>query len=329
MKDDQGDRFGPGQEAPQRVRVAPGRVAGAFAVRQAVAQGVLALPGPVGLDRRAVEVAGPEFVEARFDQDRYAPAVQGDADRFLGALEAGADSEVDVHAGELRAEGARLRSPSFGQRDGAGGVAAERVCGVRRRLCVPGEDKQPGYLSRHRRPPSPRGPGTRATGGARRRRPAPLSAPVPSFFACQPRAGQGEQASPDSRDPDRAGCSPDGGTCGYLGRRPPSPRLPASGTSRSTRPERTGRGRPTGRRRAPASSTRPVASAPARSRGWPFHAVPVIEWSPSLIPPRYLVASSCAAGVYRGMVHGPGGGWGSSCCWMWFAGSGTVPGQEG
>jgi hypothetical protein len=36
--------------------------------------------------------------------------------------------------------------------------------------------------------------------------------------------------------------------------------------------------------------------------------------APSLIPPRYLVASSCAAGVYRGMVHGPGG-WGSSC-WM-------------
>ncbi|HTA02083.1 MAG TPA: hypothetical protein VK802_17005, partial [Streptosporangiaceae bacterium] len=31
--------------------------------------------------------------------------------------------------------------------------------------------------------------------------------------------------------------------------------------------------------------------------------------APSLIPPRYLVASSCAAGVYRGMVHGPGG-WG-------------------
>jgi hypothetical protein len=29
-------------------------------------------------------------------------------------------------------------------------------CLIRRRLCVPGEDKQPEYLSRHRRPPSPR-----------------------------------------------------------------------------------------------------------------------------------------------------------------------------
>jgi hypothetical protein len=86
-------------------------------------------------------------------QDRYTPAVQGDADRFLGALEAGADGEIDVHVGELHAEGARLGSPSFGQRDGAGGVAAERVRGVRCRLCVAGEDKQPACFSRHRRPP--------------------------------------------------------------------------------------------------------------------------------------------------------------------------------
>ena len=119
----------------------------------------------------SVEVAGLKFVEARFDQDRYASAVQGDADRFLGALEAGADGEIDMHVGELRAEGARLRPPRFGQRDRAGGVAAERVCGVGRRLCVPGEDKQPGTSAdiAGLLPSVVLGPP--ATGGARRRRP--------------------------------------------------------------------------------------------------------------------------------------------------------------
>jgi hypothetical protein len=121
MKDDKRDRFGPGQKAQQRVRVAPERVGGTFAMREAVVQGVLMLPGPVGRHRGAVEVAGLEFVEVRFDQDRYVPAVHGDVDRFLGAQEAGADIEIDVHIGELRAEGARLRSPSFGQGDGRAG----------------------------------------------------------------------------------------------------------------------------------------------------------------------------------------------------------------
>jgi hypothetical protein len=63
--------------------------------------------------------AALEFVEAQFDQDRYVPAVHGNVDRFPGAQEAGADGKIDVHVGELRAEGARLRSPSFGERDGA------------------------------------------------------------------------------------------------------------------------------------------------------------------------------------------------------------------
>ena len=155
MEDHERDRFGPGQKAPQRVRVAAERVVGAFTMREAVAQSVLVLPGPLGLHRRAVEVADLEFVEARFDQDRYVPAVQGDVDRFPGAQEAGADGEIDGHVGELRAEGARLRSSSFSQRDGASRVTAEHVRGVRRRLCVPSEDKQPEYLNRNRRPPSP------------------------------------------------------------------------------------------------------------------------------------------------------------------------------
>jgi hypothetical protein len=37
-------------------------------VGEAVVRGVLVPPGPVGLDRRALEIAGPEFVEAGFDQ---------------------------------------------------------------------------------------------------------------------------------------------------------------------------------------------------------------------------------------------------------------------
>ena len=142
------DRFGPGQQAPQRVRVPAERVCGAFAVRQAVAQTVLVPPRPVVLDRPAVQVAAPELVEARFDQDGYLPPVQGDVDGLLGAQQASADGEVDVHIGELNTEDARFRLPSRGQRDRARRVAAEHVLGVRRRLGVPGEDEQPKYLGR-------------------------------------------------------------------------------------------------------------------------------------------------------------------------------------
>jgi hypothetical protein len=113
------------------------------------------LPGPVGLDGRAIEVPGLEFVEAGFDQNRDLPAVQSDVDRLPGAQKACADGQVHGHVGELRAEGTRLYSPPGSQRDWARRVAAEHVRGVRCRLGVAGEDEQPEYLSRHRRPPSP------------------------------------------------------------------------------------------------------------------------------------------------------------------------------
>jgi hypothetical protein len=73
-----------------------------------VARCVLVLPGPVSLDGRAVEVPGTDLVEAGFDQRRHLLAVQGDVDGLPGAEQAGADREIDVEVGELRAEGARL-----------------------------------------------------------------------------------------------------------------------------------------------------------------------------------------------------------------------------
>ncbi len=85
VNDGERDRFGAGQQAPQRVRVPAERVCAAFAVRRAVTQAVLVLPGPVGLDRPAVQVTDPEFVEARFDQDGHLSAAQGDVDGLLGA----------------------------------------------------------------------------------------------------------------------------------------------------------------------------------------------------------------------------------------------------
>ena len=65
---------GPRQEPAQRARVTAQRVVEAFAVGHRVAVRVLPEPVPVGLDRLAVEVAGPDLVEARFGQDRYRPA---------------------------------------------------------------------------------------------------------------------------------------------------------------------------------------------------------------------------------------------------------------
>jgi hypothetical protein len=111
VNDHQRDRFRSGQKAPQRIRVAPERIRGAFAMREAAVRGVQVLPGPVGLDWRAIEVPGLEFIEAGFDQNRYLPTVQGDVDRLPGAQKARADGQVHRHVGELRAEDTRLYSP--------------------------------------------------------------------------------------------------------------------------------------------------------------------------------------------------------------------------
>jgi len=110
MDDHKRDRFCPAQEVPQRACVAPQRLLDALAMGQAVTRCVLVLPGSVRLDGRAVEVPGTDLVEAGFDQRRHLPAVQGDVDSLPGAEQARADREIDVEAGQLRAEGARLRS---------------------------------------------------------------------------------------------------------------------------------------------------------------------------------------------------------------------------
>ena len=147
VNDHQRDRFRSGQKAPQRIRVAPERIRGAFAMREAAVRGVQVLPGPVGLDWRAIEVPGLEFIEAGFDQNRYLPTVQSDVDRLPGAQKARADGQVHRHVGELRAEDTRLYSPSASPRDWARRVAAEHVCSVRCRLGMAGEDKQAEYLA--------------------------------------------------------------------------------------------------------------------------------------------------------------------------------------
>jgi hypothetical protein len=67
----------------------------------------------------------------------------------MGSEQARADCEIDVEAGELRAEGACLRSPSRGQLDGLGRVRVEDVCGIRRRFGVPRKDEQAEHVGRH------------------------------------------------------------------------------------------------------------------------------------------------------------------------------------
>jgi hypothetical protein len=130
VDDHKRDRLCPVQEAPQRTRVAPQRLRDALATGQAVTRCVMVLPRPVNLDGRAFEVPGTDLVKAGFDQRRYLPAVQGDVDSLPGAEQACADREIDVEAGELRAEGARLGSPARGQRDRLVRIAVEHVGGV-------------------------------------------------------------------------------------------------------------------------------------------------------------------------------------------------------
>src|SRR6185437_10908971 len=65
-----------------------------------------------------------------------------------------ADREIDVEVGQLRAEGACLRSPARGQRGRLGRIAVEHVGGVGHRFGVSRENEQAEHVSRHRRPPS-------------------------------------------------------------------------------------------------------------------------------------------------------------------------------
>jgi hypothetical protein len=109
---------------------------------KALVRGVVLPPRPVVLDRLAVEVAGTNLVEARFDEDRYCSAGQSDFERFSGALKASADREVDVEIGQLCAEPARLSSASGGQRHRTGRIAADDARDVRAGLGVARDDEQ-------------------------------------------------------------------------------------------------------------------------------------------------------------------------------------------
>ena len=141
--DDQRDWYFPGQEPGQRFGVAAQRVKQTFAVGQPLTGGVLGEPVPVGLDRLTFQVACLDFVEARFSHDRHWPTLQREGDRFPGTRQARADSHIDGHVDELRAEGTRLRSPSLRQKSRSGMVGAQHAGDVRRRLAVPGKDEQP------------------------------------------------------------------------------------------------------------------------------------------------------------------------------------------
>jgi hypothetical protein len=72
---------------------------------------MLLLPGPVGLDRRAVEDAGLDFVQPRLDEERNGAVPQRELGRLARALEACAEGEIELEVGNLVAEFPRLSSP--------------------------------------------------------------------------------------------------------------------------------------------------------------------------------------------------------------------------
>lgn len=69
-------------------------------------------PRPVRADRRSVEHAALDLVEARLDEERDGSAAQSQVDRLACAQEARADGEVDLEVRDLRAEATRLGPPA-------------------------------------------------------------------------------------------------------------------------------------------------------------------------------------------------------------------------
>ena len=69
---------------------------------------MLLLPRPVGFDGLAIEVVGPNLVEACVDQQRYPSGLECKLSRLLRAKKTRTHGELDFDIGQLCAELARL-----------------------------------------------------------------------------------------------------------------------------------------------------------------------------------------------------------------------------
>src|SRR5215204_5182464 len=106
------------------------------------------LPGAVLANRRAVERADVDVVEARLLEERDGAPGEGNLNRLPCPRETRAEGNAELDVPQLFAEPARLAFSTRGQRDSPVRIAVDDLCDVQRRLTVPREDEKP-----HRRTP--------------------------------------------------------------------------------------------------------------------------------------------------------------------------------
>jgi len=100
------------------------------------------LPGAVGLDRVAFELADVDVVEQRLDLDGHVASGERDRGRLLRAPEAGVEAEVELEAGELDGESGGFGPTLRRQTNADGRIAVDTLRHVQLRLAVADEDEE-------------------------------------------------------------------------------------------------------------------------------------------------------------------------------------------
>jgi hypothetical protein len=142
VADDEDPPLRPREQPLVRLRVPPCRVVQALAARESVRPRVLALPGPVVVDRAPLELADVDVVEERLHLERHRASLERDPRRRQRAAEARVYAEPERDPGQLDGETCRLRLALRGQTGRHGGVAVHEVPHVELRLAVPDEDEE-------------------------------------------------------------------------------------------------------------------------------------------------------------------------------------------
>ena len=113
------------QQALVGIGVAPGRVVQALATGKGIPARVLRLPGPVVVDRPALELADVDVVEQRLDLDGDVASFERDPRRCPAAPEARVHAEVEPDSRQLQTQRDRLGLAPLGQPDRHGRIAVD------------------------------------------------------------------------------------------------------------------------------------------------------------------------------------------------------------